>query len=342
MTDVDAMLDSLADDIDSLPDERKDLLMGKIEGHKTFTVPEVAELLALSETTVRRKLRDGEISGVQTGNGWRVSRADLEAWWGEHGGGALFDDGSERDDDVGGGTIDITGDIPEDWPYNTEHDDTSDLYKVMPTERGIAPDLGAGYIPTPASTPEVEAHDWGIFFEDDVDRPGIHLRMKATVWAEEREPAHRSQCLLKVMSIEAYWDMVGGGEHTTMLAKSTRDDGPVPWTDEAIGALEGALMDFAQNTRASEEGERRYGYTLTADSKENWSGIADESGVDALRDLQPGGRVNCQPLGRGGWLLVQLSPENGTGDMIGGEVLAKVPPEESEYFDSKTQTLEDW
>lgn len=249
MTDVDAMLDSLADDIDSLPDERKDLLMGKIEGHKTFTVPEVSELLALSETTIRRKLRDGEISGVQTGNGWRISRADLEEWWGSQGGETLFDDGREVDD-TSGGTIDITGDPPEDW--TTEYD-TSDLHKVTPTEKGVAPDLASGYIPTPASTPEVEAHDWGILFKDDVNRPGIHLRMEATVWSEEGEPGHRSQCLLKVKRIEAYWDMVGGGEHTTMLAESTRDDSLFAWIDENTGYLEGALSSFVTETLASEE-----------------------------------------------------------------------------------------
>lgn len=41
-------------------------------------VPAVAELLALSERTVRIRLREGTIPGWKIGNLWRVSRQALE------------------------------------------------------------------------------------------------------------------------------------------------------------------------------------------------------------------------------------------------------------------------
>jgi len=180
-----ARLERMLDNWSQLDNKRKQQTMDESEDDsmRTLTVSEVAELLALAEQTIRRKLRAGEIPGVQTGKGWRISRADLEEWWGEQGGETLFDD----------------------------------------------------------------------------------------------------------------------------------DD---------------------------EEVETRNGFQLTSESKHGWGHVADDSGVDELRDLQPGARVQCQPLEGGGWLLARVPPD-GTNDTIGGEVLAKVPPEESEYFEPKSRSVAD-
>jgi len=95
------LFDELEATLRDLPDDRREQIMGKLEGKTTFRVPEVAELLDMSETTIRRKLRAGDIPGVKLNGGWRVSRAELERWWREKGGGALFSDTEDSEGSEG-------------------------------------------------------------------------------------------------------------------------------------------------------------------------------------------------------------------------------------------------
>jgi len=48
------------------------------------TVKEVAELLKVSEATVRRWIRDGELRAIEIGKGWRIADSDLEAFLCSH------------------------------------------------------------------------------------------------------------------------------------------------------------------------------------------------------------------------------------------------------------------
>lgn len=91
------LFDELEATLRDLPDERREKIMDKLEGKTTFRVPEVAELLDMSEATVRRKLRAGDIPGVKLNKSWRVSRAELENWWRDKGGGDLFPDTDQKD-----------------------------------------------------------------------------------------------------------------------------------------------------------------------------------------------------------------------------------------------------
>jgi excisionase family DNA binding protein len=86
------LFDELEATLRDLPDDRRTQIMEKLEGKTTFRVPEVADLLDVSETTVRRKLRAGDLPGVKLDKSWRISRAELARWWREQGGGELFDD----------------------------------------------------------------------------------------------------------------------------------------------------------------------------------------------------------------------------------------------------------
>jgi len=44
------------------------------------TVREVADLLKVSEVTVRRWIRDGALRAIDVGKGWRVGSDDLDAF----------------------------------------------------------------------------------------------------------------------------------------------------------------------------------------------------------------------------------------------------------------------
>jgi excisionase family DNA binding protein len=57
----------------------------------TFTVGEAAELLSCHKETIRRAIKDGSLRAAQLGRGYRISRADLEAFWTAKGGGSLFE-----------------------------------------------------------------------------------------------------------------------------------------------------------------------------------------------------------------------------------------------------------
>lgn len=44
------------------------------------TVREVADLLQVSEVTVRRWIKDGELRAIDIGKGWRIGGDDLDAF----------------------------------------------------------------------------------------------------------------------------------------------------------------------------------------------------------------------------------------------------------------------
>ena len=56
----------------------------------TFTLAEAATLLSCHPETLRRAIRKGELRAAKLGRGFRISRADLEAFWTASGGGDLF------------------------------------------------------------------------------------------------------------------------------------------------------------------------------------------------------------------------------------------------------------
>lgn len=58
---------------------------------QTYTLGEAAELLSCHKETIRRAIKDGSLRAAKLGRGYRVSRADLEAFWSAMGGGALFE-----------------------------------------------------------------------------------------------------------------------------------------------------------------------------------------------------------------------------------------------------------
>ncbi len=58
---------------------------------QTYTLGEAAELLSCHKETIRRAIKDGTLRAAKLGRGYRVSRADLEAFWSSMGGGALFE-----------------------------------------------------------------------------------------------------------------------------------------------------------------------------------------------------------------------------------------------------------
>ena len=58
---------------------------------QTYTLGEAADLLSCHKETIRRAIKDGELKAVKLGRGYRVSRVDLEEFWANKGGGALFE-----------------------------------------------------------------------------------------------------------------------------------------------------------------------------------------------------------------------------------------------------------
>ncbi len=43
-----------------------------------YTVKEVAEMLKLSEETIRRYLRSGKLKGITLGSSWRITQESLD------------------------------------------------------------------------------------------------------------------------------------------------------------------------------------------------------------------------------------------------------------------------
>ncbi|MBG0777490.1 MAG: helix-turn-helix domain-containing protein [Desulfovibrionaceae bacterium] len=58
----------------------------------TYTLAEAAGLLSCHKETIRRAIKAGELRAAKLGKEYRVSKADLEHYWRNRGGGALFDD----------------------------------------------------------------------------------------------------------------------------------------------------------------------------------------------------------------------------------------------------------
>lgn len=46
---------------------------------KLLTVKETADILSLSEYTIREWLKSGKISGIKIGRGWRIKEEDIES-----------------------------------------------------------------------------------------------------------------------------------------------------------------------------------------------------------------------------------------------------------------------
>lgn len=66
----------------------------------TFTLAEAAELLRCHKETLRRAILDGGLQAARLGRGYRISRADLQRFWTERGGGELFDTREAAQTDV--------------------------------------------------------------------------------------------------------------------------------------------------------------------------------------------------------------------------------------------------
>ena len=56
----------------------------------TFTLMEAADVLSCHKETLRRAIQAGELQAARLGREYRISRADLQAFWTVQGGGELF------------------------------------------------------------------------------------------------------------------------------------------------------------------------------------------------------------------------------------------------------------
>jgi len=77
-------------------DDRKRLLEGVFNvavdrDKQTFSLAEAAEILGLNKEHLRvRVIKTGKLKAMKTGRDYRISRADLQAYYSENGGGNLF------------------------------------------------------------------------------------------------------------------------------------------------------------------------------------------------------------------------------------------------------------
>lgn len=69
--------------------EGEDMAEGH-EGREAWALGEAAAMLGLNPATLRRAIHKGELAAFTLGKGYRVSRAELAAWWRSKGGGELF------------------------------------------------------------------------------------------------------------------------------------------------------------------------------------------------------------------------------------------------------------
>ena len=47
---------------------------------EVMTTEDAAEIIGVHQATVRKWLRNGELTGCDTPAGWRITKADIEAW----------------------------------------------------------------------------------------------------------------------------------------------------------------------------------------------------------------------------------------------------------------------
>jgi excisionase family DNA binding protein len=61
-----------------------DSLISRLDQRETVSLMEAARILGISDDTLRRYARDGDIPGgfqTRKGKRWRFRRKELEAWW---------------------------------------------------------------------------------------------------------------------------------------------------------------------------------------------------------------------------------------------------------------------
>lgn len=63
---------------------------GELLSQALFTPDEAAQLLRTHVEHVRRLIRSGKLKAAKFGRRWKISRADLDAYYQAHGGGKLF------------------------------------------------------------------------------------------------------------------------------------------------------------------------------------------------------------------------------------------------------------
>lgn len=90
-----------ADETDELADDPEGYLKRKAEPMNDdqkpmYSVRDVAELFDVDPESVRRWIRSGDLQASKVGRGYRVSRADLEAFYRSKGGGNLFKEPIKR------------------------------------------------------------------------------------------------------------------------------------------------------------------------------------------------------------------------------------------------------
>lgn len=66
----------------------------------TFTLAEAASVLSCHKETLRRAIQAGELQAARLGREYRISRADLQAFWTAQGGGELFTPDDAADETV--------------------------------------------------------------------------------------------------------------------------------------------------------------------------------------------------------------------------------------------------
>ncbi|MDA8307501.1 MAG: helix-turn-helix domain-containing protein [Deltaproteobacteria bacterium] len=73
-----------------------DIVKGVLMDKEIFTVKEVAQIFRVDEETIRRAIRKNRLKAAKVGRDFRISRADLEEYYQDEGGGNLWPaDGAE-------------------------------------------------------------------------------------------------------------------------------------------------------------------------------------------------------------------------------------------------------
>ncbi len=94
---LDAYLAEHPDALDALSEkteaEWREIVRGVIVGKQVFSVREAAEMLNLNEQTIRRAIKKQALKAAKIGKDYRISRADLESYYRDLGGGELFSEG---------------------------------------------------------------------------------------------------------------------------------------------------------------------------------------------------------------------------------------------------------